>query len=53
MWLFQFCKVEIFPQWKFTPHNGKVDRKEFLGGKKFEDAARNFRKEDSIFVSLC
>lgn len=24
----QFCKAEILPQWKFTPHDGQVDRKE-------------------------
>lgn len=52
MWLFQFCNVKIFPQWKFTPHNDKVDRKDVLGGQKFEGAVQNFRKEDSIFVKL-
>lgn len=26
MWLFQFCRVKIFPLWKCTPHRGKINK---------------------------
>lgn len=29
MWLFQSFRVKIFPQWKFIPHHGRVNRKDF------------------------